>query len=189
MSSAQLVSMAQLVSSPSVSCARISKKKKFTLLGPAVFEGLLKFGAYVPDFRPTIFQEEWRTHPLASSFPLIYTKGFAKKSTTKKAEDDLRMIKKILHMWSQKYVLSGVNALKENWRSRKTRISRREAEPVKEGQILRWQPWQQTNVESTLDSTREEGAEGSMVVQCVYWQSLGTFTQDGTVTLQTRDNP
>ncbi len=44
-------------------------------------------------------------------------------------------------------------------------------------------------MESTRDGTSEEGTEGSVVVQCIFWQNLGTVAQDGTVAVQTCDNP
>ncbi len=45
------------------------------------------------------------------------------------------------------------------------------------------------NVESTHGGTSKEEAEGSVVVQCIYWQDLGTLAQDSTVAEQTCDNP
>ncbi len=38
----------------------------------------------------------------------------------------------------------------------------------------RHHPWWQSNVESTHEGTSEEWVEGSMVVQCIYRQGLGT---------------
>ncbi len=54
---------------------------------------------------------------------------------------------------------------------------------LKEVKIPRRHPLRQTNVESTCEGTSEEEADGSKVIQRIYRQGLGIFTQDDTVTL------
>ncbi len=39
------------------------------------------------------------------------------------------------------------------------------------------------------EGTSEEGTEGSVVVQYIHWQDLGTFAQNGTVAVSTCDDP